>query len=168
MILSTKEQLENPHSIKLELLGRAFLFGSLNYEYALNRKVSLGGGLGLANFQIGDITRQNNGQPEEGRFRDISSSQMIYGNYFIGKKKHQFHLTAGLTNFLITSRNKYDSETDFSAETYVRGNVGAGYQFIGERIYFRATAYVLHLPSDTSFFPKYIPWGGVSLGYKIP
>jgi len=166
--IALKETLENPHSIKLELLGRTFLFGSLNYEYALNQKASFGAGLGLINFQIGDILRQNNGAPEEGRFRDISSSQMIYGNYFIGKKKHQLHLTAGLTHFLFTNRNKYDSETEFSAETHLEWNAGVGYQLVGERIYFRATAYVISLPESSSWFPRYMPWAGVSLGYKIP
>jgi hypothetical protein len=34
-----------PHSFHVEIAGRSFIFGSVNYEYALNRKFSVGAGL---------------------------------------------------------------------------------------------------------------------------
>ncbi len=155
------------HALNIELVGRAFLFGSFNYEYALTNQISLGGGLGLGNIQAGDITRDNNGIPENGRYFDMSSTQMIYGNYFIGKHKHKLYFTAGATNFLIVNRNKYPSETEFFVEPKLEWNLGLGYQFSGARTYYRLTAYCISLPDDSSFFPKYLPWLGLSMGYKL-
>ena len=94
---------DNKHFIHAEIRGRTFIFGSLNYEYSLHKQISFCG-FGLIYIQKGDIIRNNNGTTETGKCLDIGTSQMIYGNYFIGKKKHKLYFTGGLTNFLFTSR----------------------------------------------------------------
>jgi|TARA_B110000977_G_scaffold158271_1_gene201633 hypothetical protein len=158
---------DSKHFINAEIGGRTLKYGSLNYEYALHKRISLGCGIGLIYFQKGDITRNNNGNPETGKYRDLGTSQMIYGNYFIGKNKHQLHLTAGLTNFLFTVRNKYPSETESSSESQLEWNAGIGYQLSVKRIYLRLTGYCISLPEPTGWFPKYMPWIGISMGLKI-
>ena len=155
------------HSIHGELLGRAFLFGSLNYEYAINRSFSVCAGIGVTNVQSGTITRDNNGQSEEGRYFDSGTSQMIFGNYFVGKHRHKGFVTAGVTHFLITSRNKYPSETVRSAESNFEWNAGLGYQFAAKRTYYRVTGYVVSLPEPSAWFPPYMPWGGLTVGVKL-
>lgn len=157
----------NRHSINVELLGRTFLFSSVNYEYAINTKFSLGTGLGLVSLQRGDITRNMNGVPETGRYLDLASTQMIYGNYFVGSDKHKLVLTAGLTNFLISSRNTYPSDTELSSEINIEWNAGLGYQYNLEQLYFRLSGYVISLPEPSAWFPKYMPWVGLSIGYKL-
>ncbi|MEM1328238.1 MAG: hypothetical protein AAGI23_19950 [Bacteroidota bacterium] len=158
------DQIRSRHSLHLEVAGRGFIFGTLNYEYALLPRMYVGAGLGLANISTGDILRNNNGMDEAGRYFEMSSSQLIYGNYMIRDGKHKIFLTTGITNFLVTSRNKYPSETESSNEAFLRWNAGVGYQFSGERVYFRATAYLLNLPNSDDFFPGYIPWGGLTVG----
>ncbi len=155
------------HSMLFELAGRGFIFGSLNYEYALSKSFSLGAGLGVAVIQSGQITRDNNGVPEEGRFLDSSTTQMIYGTYFLGKGKHQFLMTAGFTNFLATNRNKYPSETERSKESFGKWNAGLGYQFMRGKKFFRITGYCLSFVDVSEFFPAYLPWLGISFGLKL-
>ncbi len=114
--------------IDIEILTRTFVFSSINYEYSLSRNTSLGVGIGLICILGGDILRDNNAAPEEGRYLDVGSTQMIYGNYFFGKRNHKVYLTGGLTNFLITSRNTYQSETELSRELPLDWNTGMGCQ----------------------------------------
>lgn len=159
--------LAGPHSLHVELAGRTFLFGSVNYEYAVNQKFSIGSGLGIINIQAGEITRDLNGSPETGTYLDMATSQMIYGNYFIGKKRNQLVLTAGVSNFLVTYRNRYPSETIRSAEAQLAWNAGIGYQHSANRYFFRFTAYLLSLPEPSGWFPEYMPWAGISTGFKL-
>ena len=77
------------HLIGLELLGRGFIFGSVNYEHFLTEEISLGLGFGVLSIQNGEITRSNNGIVERGRYLDSGTSQMLYGNYYLGQKRHQ-------------------------------------------------------------------------------
>jgi len=91
---------ERKHFVYAEFAGRTFVFASLNYEYLFRGNISIGSGLGLINFQKGSISRSINGITESGKYTDISSSQMIYGNYFIGNNNHKLLFTLGLTNFL--------------------------------------------------------------------
>ena len=159
-ILNAQER----HSLNLELGGRTLLFGSLNYEYQILDKVSIGGGLGVINLSRGQITRDNGGMDETGNYLDISTSQMLYGNYFMGRNKHKMLLTAGLTNFLQTYRNTYPSETVIGRDLQVQWNAGLGYQFTGKQNYFRLTGYVLKMPQPSGWFPPYIPWFGLTTG----
>lgn len=92
---------------------------------------------------------------------------MIYGNYFVGSDKHKLVLTAGLTNFLISSRNTYPSDTELSSEINIEWNAGLGYQYNREQLYFRLSGYVISLPEPSAWFPKYMPWVGLSIGYKL-
>lgn len=158
---------ESKHSVHVELLGRAFLFGSVNYEYALPKNFAVGAALGITNVQRGTITRDNAGTPEEGRYFDSATSQMVYGNYFVGKRKHKGLVTAGLTHFLITSRNKYPSRTERSLESHFEWNAGLGYQFSANRTYYRLTGYVLSLPEPSGWFPAIMPWGGLTIGCRL-
>jgi len=89
------------------------------------------------------------------------------GNYFIGKKRNQLLLTAGLTNFLGTYRNKYPSETVRFAEAQLEWNAGIGYQYSANRFFFRITGYILSLPEPSGWFPEYMPWAGISTGIKL-
>jgi hypothetical protein len=124
-------------------------------------------GLGLINILWGDITRNNNGAPEAGRYFDMGSTQMIYGNYFIGKRKHKLYFTGGLTNLLITSRNTYQLETVLSRDLHLDWNAGMGYQYTGLHTFYRLAAYVVGLPGPSSWFPRYMPWIGISIGYRF-
>lgn len=90
---------DSKHSVHAEIGGRTLIWGSLNYEYALSKQFSLGGGFGVLSVLRGDITR-NNGTAETGKYLDLATTQMIYGNYFIGESKNKLLLTAGLTNYL--------------------------------------------------------------------
>ena len=156
-----------PHSLHLELAGRGFLIGSVNYEYALKPQLALGAGLGVINLQSGSITRDNNGTPEEGTYFDQSSTQMLYGNYFVGLGPHQLQLTAGATHFFISYRNRYPSGTDMSVESKWGWNAGVGYQYSKGRGFFRATAYFLNLPSTGIIVPKNLPWLGLAGGLRL-
>lgn len=158
---------ESKHTLHVEIGGRTFIWGSMNYEYALGRRMAVGGGLGMINFMSGDIIRANNGTTEKGNYLDIATTQMIYGNYFLGKNRHQVYFTGGLTHFLVTNRNKYPSETVFSAEALLEWNAGIGYQFSGKRFFFRVTGYCISMPGPSDWFPEYMPWAGVSVGYNI-
>jgi len=158
---------ESKHTLLTEIGGRTFIFGSLNYEYALLQNVSIGVGLGFINVQRGEIIRSNNGVQETGSYFDLGTTQMIYGNYFIGRDKHKLILTAGLTNFLFSYRAKYPSGTLQSRSSQTEWNAGIGYQFSTEIMYFRLTGYCISMPDPSGWFPKYMPWGGISIGYKL-
>ena len=153
--------------VHLELGGRTFLMGSFNYEYLISEQFAIGCGLGIINFQRGEISRNNNGATETGKYLDISTSQMIYGNYFIGKDNHKLYFTVGISNFLFTNRNTYVKETEISRETELEFNTGIGYQFTSNKIYFRFTGYWISLAESTEWFPKYLPWVGISTGIKF-
>jgi hypothetical protein len=155
------------HSVNIEILGRTIIWSSVNYEYKIMNNLSIGSGLGFTNSLKGDIIRDNNGIPETGRYLDIGTTQMIYGNYFIGKPKHQFFFTGGLTHFLMVYKRKYPSETEYSAESQIKWNVGMGYQLSGKQTYFRFTAYCIRMPDPSGWFPEIIPWAGVSMGIKL-
>jgi hypothetical protein len=155
------------HSVHVEILGRTFIFSSINYEYSLSSSTSLGLGLGLMSILAGDIIRNNNGTNEEGRYLDMATTQMIYGNYFIGKRKHKMYFTGGLTNFLITSRNTYHSDKELYRELHVDWNAGLGYQFSSSKTFYRLTAYVVGLPGPSAWFPKNMPWVGLTIGKRF-
>lgn len=156
--------IHDKHLINVELIGRSFVFGSINYEYSIKECFSLGIGLGINNLLISDITRLNNGVQEQGDLLEAATTQMIYGNYFIGKNRHKLFFTAGISNFLQAERQKYPSETVTFTEAELEWNAGIGYQLSGKKIKFRITAYVLALPGEATFFPKYLPWIGLSIG----
>ncbi len=155
------------HKLHIEALGRTIIWGSVNYEYFIHWNTSIGGGFGISYFSNGDIYRDNNGISEKGRYLDISTSQMLYGNYFFGKRKHQFFLTGGITNFLDVYRRKYPSETKYSSESQIKWNAGIGYQYSCKKTYFRLTVYCIRMPDPSGWFPEIIPWAGVSVGVKL-
>ena len=74
------------HYIHTEIGGRTFLVGSFNYEYMLYKQFSIGCGLGLIYIERATNIGSNNGTDEIGKALSIASTQMIYGNYFIGNK----------------------------------------------------------------------------------
>jgi hypothetical protein len=154
------------HSINLELLGRSLVFGSVDYEYALAPKFAVGVGLGFAAFQKGDITRNVTGRDETGKYFDTSTTQAVFANYFIGKRNHKVIITSGLTNFMSTYRNTYPKEKVSSLESNIHWNAGLGYQFTGRRMFYRITGYIINLP-ESDWFPKVVPWGGLSFGWKL-
>jgi|GEM_PF-1524132 len=158
---------ESKHTVYAEIGGRTFVWGSMNYEYAFGNRIAVGGGLGMINLMSGEISRFYNGATETGKYLDIATTQMIYGNYFVGKNRHQIYFTGGLTNFLVTYRNKYPSETVFSAEAQLEWNAGIGYQFSGKRTFFRITGYCISMPGPSDWFPEFMPWAGVSVGFNI-
>jgi len=165
---SVNETIKNSrHSLNIELLGQTIIWGSLNYEYKILKNISIGSGLGFSNFQKGDIIRDNDGIPETGKYLDIATSQMLYGNYFLGKNKHQFLITAGLTNFMEIYRRKYTSATENSVENQIKWNAGIGYQYSGNKTFFRFTAYCLRMPDPSGWFPEIIPWAGITIGLKL-
>lgn len=158
---------DQKHFIHTELGGRTFIFGSLNYEYAVLQNVSVGVGLGMINLQRGEITRSNNGVQEIGSYFDLGTTQMVYGNYFIGGDKHQLLLTAGVTHFFLSYKNKFPSETLKTRNSQILWNAGVGYQYSTKKWYYRLTGYCIQMPQPSGWFPKYMPWGGVSIGYKF-
>lgn len=160
------QETSDKHSISIELLGRSLIFGSVNYEYTLNPKLSVGAGLGFAAFQKGDITRNVVGMNEIGKYFDTSTSQFVFANYFIGKKKHKGIITSGLTNFMSTSKNTYPTEKVRSIENTFRWNAGLGYQYSGRSMFFRITGYAINLP-ESDLFPKLVPWAGLSTGLRF-
>lgn len=151
-------------SAHLELGGRAFLFASANYEYRLLDRFALGAGFGAAAVQVGDITRDVAGTPETGRYLSVATSQTLFGQYFIGADRHQLLLTAGLTNYLSTSRNTYPTGTEITREAQIQPHLGVGYQLSGEHWYGRLTAYGLWMPEPSGWFPRVLPWAGLSVG----
>lgn len=158
---------KSKHSVNIELIGRTIIFGSVNYEYALLDQLSIGGGLGLISFLNGNITRSINGETEEGKYFDTSTSQLLFANYFLGRGKHQCIITAGVTGFLFTYHRRYPSENTNSSEFQIQWNTGVGYQYSAKSFYYRATAYLISMPEPTGWFPRYIPWIGFSIGYRI-
>lgn len=154
-------------SINLELAGKSPILASLCYEYAVKPQFSLGAGLGVGLISNGEITRTNNGASETGKYLDAATSQLLYANYFIGKSKHKLLITGGVTHLLASSRNKYSSETERFFDSNFLPNVGLGYQLTGRRTLFRLTAYGLRLPEPSGWFPRNLPWGGISFGYRF-
>ncbi|MDA3911196.1 MAG: hypothetical protein PF448_07560 [Bacteroidales bacterium] len=167
LFLNEKPVQESRHFIHAELAGRSVIWGSLNYEYAIKPQFHLGLGIGLIYLGKGQITRNNNGVVETGTYFDMSTTQMLYGNYFIGQNKHKLLLTAGVTNFLSSYRNKYPTETVTSFETQIEWNAGVGYQFNAENTFYRFTAYCISMPDPLGWFPKYIPWAGITIGLNL-
>lgn len=161
-----KEKIQN-HSINVEALGKSILWGAVNYEYQLTSHFSLGAGLGYTNIGSGQINRIHNDDQEIGQYWDLSWSQMLYANYFLGKNRHQMLFTAGLTNFWAWTRQKFPSETIYHSDTQIRWNFGLGYQYSKNSAYFRATAYVLRMPKPSGWFPKVFPWIGLTGGYRF-
>ena len=161
-----KEKIQN-HSINVEAFGKSILWGTVNYEYQPFSSISFGAGFGYTYFGSGQINRIHNDNEEIGQYLDLSTSQMLYANYFLGKNKHQMLFTAGLTNFWAWTRQTFPTETIFHSDTQIRWNFGLGYQYSKNSVYFRTTAYVLRMPEPTGWFPKIFPWLGVSLGYKF-
>jgi hypothetical protein len=155
------------HSINAEIGGRTFIMGSFNYEYSLDKNFSFGCGLGLIFLQRGDIFRNVNGIQEKGKYFEANTSQMIYASYFLGKEKHHLYFTAGLTHFLFLNRNSYPSGTIFSTEAHIELNGGIGYQFSTNSMYYRFTAYVISMPEPSGWFPNYMPWLGITTGFRF-
>lgn len=155
------------HSLFGEIGGRTFFFGSFNYEFQLHKRISVGTGIGLINVQQGDIYRVFNSIEEKGRYLDVATTQMVFGNYFIGQNKHKLIITAGVTNFLFLNRNKYPSETVRSNESELEWNAGLGYQFSSKVMFYRLSGYVLSIPGSSDWFPKYIPWAGITIGWRL-
>lgn len=153
-------------SLHVELLGRSIIFASLNYEYSFSNNLSLGAGVGFGAFQSGDISRNVNGNRQEGRYFDANTSQTLFANYFIGKTKNRFLLTGGLTNLLMTSRNKYPKEVENSLENSVHWNAGFGYQVNKPKVFYRITAYAVDLP-ESDFLPTVAPWLGFAVGFRF-
>jgi hypothetical protein len=158
---------ERKHRLFTEVGGRTLVFGSLNYEYALSKNLSLGCGLGFIGFRKGAISRVTHGDQETGNYRETATSQLVFANYLVGSERHKLLLTAGLTNFLQTSRSRYPSGTVSSVDSQVEWNAGIGYQLELDKMYFRLTGYCLSMPDPTGWFPKYIPWAGISVGLKL-
>ena len=158
---------DSKHSIHVELAGRTFIWGSASYEYRLAEPFAIGAGLGILSILSGPITRNNNGSSETGNYLDMATSQMIYANYFIGKGYHKLYFTGGLTNFLFTYRNTYPSETVLLRESQLEWNAGIGYQLSLRKTYLRLTAYIITLSDSSPWFPEYLPWLGLSTGFRI-
>jgi hypothetical protein len=167
LLLDEKTKHETRHFIHTELAGRSTIWGSLNYEYAIVPQFRLGLGAGIIFLSKGQITRDNNGTSETGTYFEMSTTQMLYGNYFIGQNKHKLLLTAGITNFLINNRNKYPTETLNSAEAQIEWNAGIGYQYNAKNTFYRFTAYCISMPDPSGWFPKYIPWAGFTIGFNL-
>ena len=155
------------HSINIEALGRTFIFGSVNYEYTLHKKLSIGAGFSILSASRSSTVRANNGFEESGIFSSLVSTQMIYGNYFVGKGKHKLLLTAGATGLLSNARSKFPSETLKSHSLSFHGNMGIGYNYLGDNVYYRLTVYCLQLPDLAGWFPRLMPWIGTSVGFRF-
>lgn len=166
-LIRTDLKQDSHHFLHAELGGRTIIMGSLNYEYALKPKFHLGVGAGLVYLNTGRITRDNNGTSETGNYFEMSTTQMLYGNYFVGENKSQLVLTAGLTNFLTTYRNDYPSELVKSSDGQIQWNVGVGYQYNATHMFYRMTAYCIAMPQPSGWFPDYIPWAGITIGYIL-
>jgi hypothetical protein len=76
-------------------------------------------------------------------------------------------MTAGITNFLEYSRSKFPSEKLTDVDAQLEWNVGLGYQFATPKMYYRITGYCISLPDPHGWFPKYMPWAGLTVGYKF-
>lgn len=152
------------HTIHAELGGRAFIWGSVNYEYHLANRLSLGAGLGLANAQRGDITREVNGATETGKYFDLYNSSTLYANYFAGSDRHQLVLSAGLTNYQEYHRNVYPSGRESGLDMQVKPHLGMGYQYNGRDVFARLMGYYMGMPEPSGWFPSSMPWIGISVG----
>jgi len=166
--LSAEIDKKSRHSLNIEIFGRTIIWGSLNYEYSFLKNLSIGSGLGFSNCISGNIIRYDNGIQETGKYLDLGTSQMLYGNYFYGKSKHQILFTAGLTNFMMIYKRKYPSGNDNTIENQIKWNAGLGYQFSGNNTFFRLTLYCIRMPDSSGWFPEIIPFAGISIGLKIP
>ena len=155
------------HSINLEAGGRTLIIGSLNYEFLLYDRLALDVGIGFNSMSRGEVIRNNNGVTETGTYFDLYSAHLFSATYFIGKRKHKILLTAGTTNFRRYDKDVYPSETIVERDKSLEWNAGIGYQFTGERMYFRATAYFLSLPNISVYAPDYLPWIGLTIGHKL-
>ncbi|MFK7783674.1 MAG: hypothetical protein AB8B56_01090 [Crocinitomicaceae bacterium] len=155
------------HSINLEAGGRTLIMGSLNYEFLLYDRFALGVGIGFNSIARGEIIRNNNGVTETGTYFDLYSSHLFSGTYFVGKGKHKMLITAGITNFRRYDKVVYPSETIIGRAKDLQWNAGIGYQFTSKRMYFRTTAYFLALPNISIWAPDYLPWIGLTAGYKL-
>lgn len=156
------------HMVSVELLGKTLFIGSLNYEYIIFKKFSIGAGFGYNTSQSDEVSRYINGDYEHGTSFDLKTTQMIYANYFLGDKKNRMLFTLGATHFLATIKQTYPSETIKTSDSQVRWNVGVGYQFTQTHGFFRASAYVIRWPEPAGdWFPKVVPWIGFTLGARF-
>ncbi|PLX08836.1 MAG: hypothetical protein C0596_05950 [Marinilabiliales bacterium] len=166
-VFSKDDNSSSKHSVYSELLGRTIIFGSINYEYTINDGFSIGAGLGVNSVLSGQTNRINNGETETGKYFDTGSAQMLFANYFRGNDRHKLFFTIGITNFLLTYRNIYPSETIVQWDPQLEWNAGLGYQFAGHSTFLRASIYCISMPDPVGWFPKYFPWFGLSVGYKF-
>ena len=153
------------NAVLFEALGRTVIAGSGNYERTFKGRFRVGFGLGVVYVNSGTIKNVN----EEGRYLNMATSQMIYGTCLFGQKRHKPYITVGLTNFFMTDRNSYPSGTELWREANFEVSGGFGYQFNLKRQFIRTTLYVCGLPvsKNNGWFPQYLPWAGVSYGFKF-
>jgi hypothetical protein len=166
-LFATEPDDDKKHKVYLEGLGRSVIWLSMNYEYELTKRISLGTGLGYTNLSSRPMVRVNDGVYETGRHFELLTSQAIFANYFIGKSNHKLFFTGGFTNFWSLSRRKFDSDTRFFSDAQIRWNLGVGYQYSTSHVFVRFTAYALRLPEPVGIFPEIVPWAGISLGYRF-
>ena len=158
---------EKRNSVHIEGFGRSIIWMSLNYEYQIIKNISLGTGFGFTHLSSGIIMQDNGGVIEAGRHTELLTSQMVFANYFLGKKHHKLYLSAGASNFWSWSRHKFASGTQVFSDAQVLWNAGIGYHYSGQKMFLRLTGYVLRLPEPPGIFPRIVPWIGISLGYKF-
>lgn len=153
------------HDLSLELGGKSLLWGSLNYEYHLGQSpFGIGASLGLSHMEFSQV------DPLPGPYR---YNEVIFPNSFFASgtwgATHRFHANLGLTlqYTIIRTRPQLDPSID-EFSVLAAPFVGAGYEWRGERWFFRAMAYGLYLGRRNSgIFPALLPWGGLSLGRSL-
>jgi hypothetical protein len=139
------------NAIVLELAGKSFGFFDISYERSLSRKFHIGGGIGMSRkyhlyYDGGMFTRHNLRFP-------------LYCGYAIGQKKHHAIAEIGTTIRVFTGPEDpftFDGQDLF---------ISAGYEYKGEKFFFRAPVYLVRMGSNE--LSVFVPWFGLSLGTQF-
>lgn len=146
--------------VGLELLGRGVLY-SLNYDRALDSRLSLGVGFSAYQFNLLGINFTTALVP-------------FYANYYLGGPVHRAFFTGGLNLLYVqaeifdayyldphSARNEYDATENFAEArgTTIHPSAGVGYEYRARAGFtFRGTAYINYMND------RLLRWYGATLG----
>lgn len=141
---------QSSHAVNFELGGPGLEY-SINYEYGINPNIALRGGYSVPFFSMGFFDYQN---------------FILTGHYKIGQNRGKLDLGGGAAIVSLTRFLAFEVDDPVTAVFPVL-NIGyrnepvegSGFQF---KIAF-TPLFSLHKDADQVF----IPWGGLSLGYKF-
>ncbi|MCI4666993.1 MAG: hypothetical protein MRZ79_02450 [Bacteroidia bacterium] len=158
--------------LNAEVGGKVFLFGSLSLE-SYWEKPQFGIGMGAG---FNSISRSNQFLTDSAtnELVEFSSTELripltayIYKTF--GRDKHRLFIPLGYSTLTSLTRSNTGGETSWNfEEVSPLPFAGMGYELHGEKVIFRLPVYVLYLGDDPSnIFPDFLPWLGMSFGFRL-